>query len=285
MNRPCLTAITCPGTDDPVLNLSSEAFDGVNFTALWWPFILVGGPFIFTDPPSTVLECESLVSADDAWICAYRRSFLQSQTPTIPGISPPEIFYNSLQVCNRSCPDGSIIQYAIAGGQIPSTTQYMADLIAAQLACILAAQNMICFTAIFDFACKDQAFDTAFNVNGGPQPFTIALVSGSLPPGLTLNQISAHSAEITGTPTTPGDYTFGIRATSQNGRYATKTYQISVIELGPASLPDGSIGTPYSQTLTAPGMLGVVTWQLESGALPAGLSLNSATGEISGTPT
>lgn len=48
------------------------------------------------------------------------------------------------------------------------------------------------------------------------------------------------------------------------------------------SLPDGEVGTAYSQTLTATGDT-PITWGV-SGTLPAGLSLDAATGIISGTP-
>jgi len=48
-------------------------------------------------------------------------------------------------------------------------------------------------------------------------------------------------------------------------------------------LPGGFVGTPYSQTLTATGILPMV-WTVSAGALPDGLSLSSA-GLISGTPT
>jgi hypothetical protein len=50
-----------------------------------------------------------------------------------------------------------------------------------------------------------------------------------------------------------------------------------------ATLPNGTAGTPYSQTLKASGDA-PITWSLESGALPAGLNLLGS-GTISGTPT
>ena len=51
-----------------------------------------------------------------------------------------------------------------------------------------------------------------------------------------------------------------------------------------ASLPNGQVGTAYSQTLTTIGGSAPLTYAL-TGTLPAGLSLNTTTGEISGTPT
>lgn len=41
----------------------------------------------------------------------------------------------------------------------------------------------------------------------------------------------------------------------------------------------------YSETITASGGIPPYTWSIASGALPSGLSINSSTGEISGTPT
>ena len=50
------------------------------------------------------------------------------------------------------------------------------------------------------------------------------------------------------------------------------------------TLPDGKVDEAYSQTLTANGTTPII-WSIENGSLPAGLSLDKDTGEISGTPT
>ena len=51
------------------------------------------------------------------------------------------------------------------------------------------------------------------------------------------------------------------------------------------NLPAGMVGEAYSATLEATGGATPYTWKVSAGKLPAGLSLNPTTGEISGTPT
>ncbi|MCL1865867.1 MAG: CotH kinase family protein [Oscillospiraceae bacterium] len=53
--------------------------------------------------------------------------------------------------------------------------------------------------------------------------------------------------------------------------------------IGDVAMPSAGTGIPFSVTLTASG--DGLTWSIDSGNLPAGLSINSSTGVISGTPT
>jgi large repetitive protein len=50
-------------------------------------------------------------------------------------------------------------------------------------------------------------------------------------------------------------------------------------------LPNGTVGTAYSQTLVATGGTPPYSWSISAGSLPAGLSLNPSSGVISGAPT
>lgn len=52
----------------------------------------------------------------------------------------------------------------------------------------------------------------------------------------------------------------------------------------PSSLPGGQIGTPYNQAVAGGGGVAPYSYAVTAGALPDGLSLNSITGTISGTP-
>ena len=79
-----------------------------------------------------------------------------------------------------------------------------------------------------------------------------------------------------------------ITATTHDGLFtASCTVTVNAPDAPPTittdTLPDGKVGEAYSQTLTATGTA-PITWSIDGG-LPAGLSLNADTGEISGTPT
>ena len=79
-----------------------------------------------------------------------------------------------------------------------------------------------------------------------------------------------------------------ITATTHDGLFtATCTVTVNAPDAAPTittdTLPDGKVGEAYSQTLTATGTA-PITWSIDGG-LPADLSLNADTGEISGTPT
>ncbi len=119
---------------------------------------------------------------------------------------------------------------------------------------------------------------------GGTAPYTWSVNSGSLPPGITLSAAGVLS----GTPTTAGSYTFTVNVVDQNKGLATTSITL-VIAAGPAlnfaAPPFGEVGSAYSDTLTASGGTGPYAWSVSSGSLPAGITLNSSTGVLSGTPS
>jgi YVTN family beta-propeller protein len=120
----------------------------------------------------------------------------------------------------------------------------------------------------------------------GTTPITYSVTSGVLPAGLTLN---GATGLISGTPAASGDYSFQITADNTFAPADTRTYALHVAALDPpvittATLPDGTAGTAYSQTIASTG-LGPITFAVTAGSLPAGLTLDPSTGAISGTPT
>src|SRR6476646_8200244 len=65
--------------------------------------------------------------------------------------------------------------------------------------------------------------------------------------------------------------------------FLAASYAQSPLTITSLNLPSGSIGAPYSTTLTATGGTTPYTWS-RSGTLPPGLTLNS-NGTLVGTPT
>ena len=135
------------------------------------------------------------------------------------------------------------------------------------------------------------AYSQTLAATGGVTPYTWAVTTGTLPAGLSLN---AATGAISGTPsgTFTGTTNFTVTVTdSESPTKKTASANLSITISAPTlkvtttSLPGGSIGTAYSQTLTATGGITPYTWTVTVGALPTGLSLNAATGVISGTPS
>ena len=80
--------------------------------------------------------------------------------------------------------------------------------------------------------------------------------------------------------------TFTVAITDANGVIVTKQFTITVNaapSVSTTTLPAGARGASYSQTLAATGGIAPITWSIPVGALPTGLTLNTATGVISGT--
>ncbi|GAB2511943.1 putative Ig domain-containing protein [Lysobacter humi (ex Lee et al. 2017)] len=137
-------------------------------------------------------------------------------------------------------------------------------------------------------AAYNSPYAQAFTASGGTGPYTYA-ASGSLPPGVTLS-----GNTLTGTPTAPGSYAFTITATDTGSTGAGAPFAIAqnytlqvaapTITLTPATLPDGSAGVAYSQSLAASGGIAPYTFTISAGALPNGIALASS-GALSGTPT
>ena len=110
---------------------------------------------------------------------------------------------------------------------------------------------------------------------------------GTLPDGLTLDP---NSGAITGTPTTVGTSAFTVELTDSTNPRQTATQHLSIavadpLSISTLSLPDGVVNSSYSRALSASGGTKPYTWSIGSGSLPAGLTLDPASGVISGTPT
>ncbi|MFN7971749.1 MAG: putative Ig domain-containing protein [Acidobacteriota bacterium] len=129
-------------------------------------------------------------------------------------------------------------------------------------------------------------YSATIQAQGGAAPYTYAVTSGSLPPGLSLN---GASGVLSGVPIASGTFACTITATDAAMCTGSRAYVIAVacatISLSPSTLPNAAVSEPYGATITASGGLPPHAYAVASGALPPGLSLDPVTGEILGTPT
>lgn len=75
-----------------------------------------------------------------------------------------------------------------------------------------------------------------------------------------------------------------VTATTEGKSASAALRVIPVLTVTTSSLPGGTVGAPYTQSLAATGGEGHYTWSLPAGALPPGITL-SPQGSLAGTPT
>jgi hypothetical protein len=133
-----------------------------------------------------------------------------------------------------------------------------------------------------------QSINVLIPSSAGECPPVINLSATGVPPGLSFNNMGS-SATLVGTPNLPGTYNLSVTAQNSCWGFATFTKTIKVIATSP-NLPNytsqnGMVGQSFSFNAAgtvdpnaAPGVYSVTP------ALPSGLTLNTSTGIITGTP-
>jgi len=203
---------------------------------------------------------------------------------TISGAGP----YSPVYYSPASVPTQTTTTITAASVKDPTKTATFTVTLNPAMAWTTPSSNTATLTA----ATTNTSYSYTFAVSGGTGTKSYTVVSGSLPTGLSLSSAGV----ISGSPTTAGSSTFGVRATDQSSNPSilsgTFTIVVTVTPLAwttpstTTTLPTETVGTAItSYTLAATGGQGTLTYSINSGTLPTGLSLSSSTGIISGTPT
>ena len=134
------------------------------------------------------------------------------------------------------------------------------------------------------------AYDATIAATGGTGTLTPAVTNyddGGT--GLSAPAISGNTASFNSTPTAAGTVSFDVTATDAVGAQATQHYTITVH--APPSITTTTLASywtagaaGYNQTIDATGGTGTLTFSVSAGALPTGLTLDSASGVLAGTP-
>jgi len=136
-------------------------------------------------------------------------------------------------------------------------------------------------------ATVNRPYTVTFSASGGSTSTFTFTLTGTPPPGITFN---AGTATLAGTPTVTGSASLTVTATDSNGFTGTQSYTLTV---NPAVTATQAVATKiltanHATTsftpVTSSGGTTPLTYSI-SPALPAGLSISSATGAITGTPT
>jgi len=190
--------------------------------------------------------------------------------------------YFATAECSIDCPDGTAYLYsAPADAGVSDTSQQEADAFAASVCLQQAHLHQICFAnepGAFCFTGLPTLFTWTILVTGGTPPYTFYPVTG-LPPSFTLDPTGILSGPILAS----GAIDVPIQVVDADGNTNTKTFTIYSVQITTTTLPDAQTGVPYNQTLGRDPAVGL--WSIVAGSLPPGLTLNSATGLISGTAT
>jgi|HubBroStandDraft_1064217.scaffolds.fasta_scaffold01291_11 hypothetical protein len=211
-----------------------------------------------------------------------------SQSLAATGGTPPytwSVLHGSLPGGLALSTAGSITGTASAAGTFSFTvlvTDSTAATASKQLSITVASGLSITTAATLPNASLNVSYSQALGAAGGTPPYTWTLTAGSLPKGLALSAAGA----ITGAPTAGGTFTFTATVTDSASGTASQQFTLFVaggLAITTTTLPGGTVGVSYSQTLSAAGGTPPYTFATSAGSLPPGITLSGAV--LGGTPT
>ena len=121
---------------------------------------------------------------------------------------------------------------------------------------------------------------TATSASGAIVNYTLPTATDNIDPIVTVTCVPASGSTF---PVGTTTVTCSATDTAGNTAHSSFTVTVTTLSITTVTLADATAGTAYSATITASG--GTTPYTFSTSFLPAGLVLNSTTGEISGTPT
>ncbi|KQQ00671.1 hypothetical protein ASG06_15150 [Rathayibacter sp. Leaf185] len=194
------------------------------------------------------------------------------------GTLPPGLALDSAGRLTGTPTTAGVYAYTLSAGNAAGTVQ-VGDSVTIDSATVAPS-----ISGVVAAGMVGSAYDYAYTVTGSPAP-TVSVISGTLPPGLTLSS----AGRLSGTPTTAGTYTFTARAENSAGTaQASSTLTVSPQKVtakadlrvdlaGPSSAVKGKTAT-YTLTTKNAGPA-TSTTVYSKVILPSNVQFVSATGK------
>jgi hypothetical protein len=226
-------------------------------------------------------------------------------TTTLPSARAGLTYHGALQasggtesftwtLVSGGLPDGlvlSAVSGAIDGipgapGTFPFTVRATSGSLAAEkpFTLIVNPAALTLTTTVLPDAEQGNPYSAQLQAAGGTPPYAWSVVAGTLPAPL---QLAPATGAITGTPAASGTAQFTVRVTA-GAETAERQFTLQIapapVAIVSTTLRGGAVSAAYADTLRATGGNGTLSWTVSTGTLPAGLSLQAATGVIAGLP-
>ncbi|MCA3021819.1 MAG: putative Ig domain-containing protein, partial [Rhodocyclaceae bacterium] len=271
------------------------------------PSVTVNAQYYYPNLSSLEVNGPTKILSDGVEYASFHVGFVIDFTPTQIIITPPPLYpfnsvsFNGLRLTNITNPITSVGALSFTGTDYTSRVSLVGDAVLVNFAGITSMSGT---TLTINYSSTAVAptitssappsgtvgidYSHTFVATGVPTTMTWTVSAGALPAGITLN---SSTGVLAGTPTASGSFSFTVQAANGTAPNATQAVSLTIAAAALAPTitsiapPSGTVGIDYSHTFVATGVPAAMTWTVSAGALPAGITLNSSTGVLAGTPT
>lgn len=206
---------------------------------------------------------------------------------SIAPISPTTLFVDGLSInTNTGTLTGTVNFLGTAG---MSATVTDGSLSATKIFTITAGMNLTPGPDIsLNVGLYEPPSSRSLGIQGGATPLTYTLTQGTLPPGMRLN---SANGSIDGSPYVPGSYHATVTVQDSLSPPEVVSKQVNITTVAPSldlNLYLESViplNAPISRTISILGGTPPYTISTANVSLPAGMTFDTSSGRLSGTPT